>query len=117
MRCYYCGAEKDTIEEQCPHCGRKETEVQILSREEREGFQGVTIEGEPDPGSNGYQEDNNSGGNRIYVRHIQFGSNRTGFWTRLLIGAILAGIILIALPLAVFLAVAGSLIWFLFRRR
>ncbi len=114
MRCASCDRELEPNEHECVQCGRACGEVQVLTPEEREGFQGVTLENEP--ADKRYYEYESSGpSHRVYVRQVTFGPGKMGFWTKLLIAAVFAVLIFVFLPLALFFIVAVSLLWFVFR--
>ncbi len=115
MRCAHCGAELRPGEQQCSNCCQTETAVQVLTPEEKRQFQGVTLEqeGETETGSC-YKDGNSQSDRRIYVRQINL--TGTGLLTKLFFGAILAVLIFIVLPITLFFAFAGIVIWLLLRR-
>lgn len=114
MRCTDCGREMEPQEQECAHCGRARGEVQVLSRQDRDSFQGVTLENEPAE-QRSYEYESRGPNHRVYVRQVTFGPGRMGFWTKLLLGAIFLILIFVFLPLALFFITAVSLIWLLFR--
>jgi len=114
MRCMGCGREMEPQEQECVQCGRPRGEVQVLTREERENFQGVTLDnGQAD--ERHYEYESGGPSHRVYVRQVTFGSGKMGLGTKLLIGAVLAFLFFVFLPLALFFIAAGSLIWIIFR--
>ena len=114
MNCANCGREMDPQRMECPVCRPPRDEVQVLTPEERENFQGVTIE---DPASRDrYYEYQSSGPrHRVYVRQVNFGSGQTSFWTKMVIAAVLAVLVFVFLPLALLVIAGISLVWMIVR--
>lgn len=95
--------------------GRKEaSEVTVLAPQERDNFDGVTIEDarqDKDTRKENRQYYRGSSGQRGYVRTVSFGGSLGG-----LIGwLVLLGIVLFILPTFFLLAAAGAVVWFLLR--
>ncbi|HWR39043.1 MAG TPA: hypothetical protein VN611_06055 [Patescibacteria group bacterium] len=124
MKCSQCNAELASGKPECPHCGHVVSEVKVLSRQDRDNFDGVTL-GEEERSANGaaygqYQQE--YGGGRIHVKQVSFGG---GFLSRLLLGGVLLVLLAFltllffaALPIILFvLSVAGTIFYWLFRRR
>lgn len=120
MRCTICGAETDNNDDKCSACKQSEINMKVLTPEERAQFTGVTIEAEPN--SEQYSENKEQqfqgakSNHRVYIRQMSFGS-KTGFFTKLLIFAVIAGILFIALPVAILFFGIVSILWFIFRGR
>ncbi|MDR3564561.1 MAG: hypothetical protein P4N59_24450 [Negativicutes bacterium] len=114
MRCTNCGRELAPQETECIECRQPSREVQVLTREERENFQGVTLDNEPAE-KNYYEYQSSGPSHRVYVRQVNFGSGKMGFWTKLLIGAAFAFLIFFLLPMMLFFIAAVSLIWIIIR--
>lgn len=114
MRCANCDKEIRPEDKECPNCRRLQGEVKVLTPEERENFQGITLGDAPAQEGN-YQYENHGPNQRMYVRHVTFGSGKSGFWTKLIIAAVLGVLIFVFLPLALFFILAVSLIWTIFR--
>ena len=117
MRCTICGAETETNDDKCSAC--RHAELKILTPEEKTHFTGVTIEAETNNDSkdsnNSYQYSDRGGNQRLYIKQVNFGS-KNSFFSKLLIFAVIAGILFIALPVALVLAAIFSLVWFIFRK-
>ena len=113
MRCDRCGEEVAPQDKECRKCGQSINEVKLLTPEERESFQGVTLE---DEGAEKqyYEYENKGRGHRVYVKQVSFGSRGMGLWTKLLLAAVFAFLIFVFLPLAIFFAVALSIVWLIF---
>lgn len=117
MRCKTCEREVPPQEQECSYCREKQGEVTVLSRAEREDFKGITLDSEPNPEAETqyYEYQSNNGNQRVYVRHVSFGSGKMSIWTKLLIAAVLGVIVFFVLPMF-FLLVAGiGIVWFVMR--
>jgi hypothetical protein len=114
MLCANCAKEIGPEEKECPNCGQPQGEVKVLTPEERENFQGITLGDAPEK-EGSYQYESRGPGHRIYVRQVSFGAGKTSFWTKLIIAAVLGVLIFVFLPLALFFMLAVSLIWMIFR--
>jgi hypothetical protein len=125
MRCPECNAEIADVGSDCEKCGYKAAEVKVLRPDERDGFQGLTIQqGGDSPGqaphadghSGNYEYRSEGPGHRVYVRQVSFGSKPFGFLTKLIVIAVILFLIFVALPVALVLMAVFSLLWWLFRR-
>jgi hypothetical protein len=122
MRCKQCGAVVDDTGKTCPKCGYSVSTVEILTLEEREGFQGLTIE---TSGSGGARQDDYSNKYHepqkgVFVREFNFNTGKGGAVGRILAGLLVAGVLFLAFPmLFIVLAVAimGGLLSLALRRR
>ncbi|SFL33173.1 hypothetical protein [Pelosinus propionicus] len=101
MKCNVCGVEIQSDEQQCSKCNELKHKVQILSPEEKQDFSGLTIEQDPEKQSAGYND--YRGNQRIYVKHVNFSMGQTGMLTKILFGIIIAGLLIVALPIALFI--------------
>ena len=132
MQCPVCGREVGADDTVCSNCQTSLEKVQILSSEERENFQGTTIEigtsgsGRSSDDESGFYRDNNGqnqGANRS-------GRGRTPFPRVWILNSVLAGIIgmlflaIIILflvvffsPIGVFILVILAITWLLRRLR
>ena len=123
MRCFHCGTEIINDISVCPHCGQGVSEVKVLSRQERDNFNGVTL-GEADSFDNatipGYKYQGSQGKSKVYVRQVSIGG---GILSRLMWGGILlllaflGLIIFAALPIIILLLSVGGIIFYYFLRR
>ena len=125
MRCPECNEEIANIGSDCEKCGHKAVEVKVLRPDERDDFQGLTIQQGGGPageslytaGQSGSYEYRSEGpGHRVYVRQVSFGSKPFGFLTKLIVIAVILFLVFIALPVALVLMAVFSLLWWLFRR-
>lgn len=98
MRCTVCGTPTDADDSCCTSCRQKQSEVQVMTREERDGFSGVTIEQGDNRQKEGteYQQ-SGARGNGIYIR--QYNMNSASLLTKILIAlgllAVLSGAVVI----------------------
>ncbi|MBP2645363.1 MAG: hypothetical protein H6Q75_803 [Firmicutes bacterium] len=112
MRCVNCGR----VLEQEERCQCRETEATRLAPEERENFQGITVETESDARSNYQYRYQQQGANQgIHISHMTWGLGRMKWTTKLLIVAVIVVFVVVFLPLAVFFMVIASLLWMLTR--
>lgn len=113
MRCENCGAEVD-LNGKCPNCHTENNEIKVLSPEEKHDFRGITID---QTGQRTAEEsrDYQDARQRIYVRQVNFSSVKTGFFLKLLIGAGLIVLAMVAFSTLAFFAVVSCIVWFVLR--
>lgn len=110
MQCPKCNEIIQTGIESCPHCGYTFA-VTVLSRQERDGFDGITIEGENVDARRGqYSSYESSDSPRVKRINLSFGSS--GWVGNLMVAAILAVLLFFFLPvlLFIFLVVGAAFI-------
>jgi hypothetical protein len=116
LNCTVCGAEIQSDTGQCPKCKEIENNVQVLTPEEKQDFDGITIEQDVEKRAEEqytYQSYNKN--QRIYVKHVNFGG-RMGLFTKLILCIIFIGLIVVALPIALFfISVVGFFLYFMRR--
>jgi hypothetical protein len=117
VKCIACGAEVQSDEQLCSACIELEHKVQVLTPEEKQDFSGITIEQDPGKQTNEYDDylDNNEK-QRIYVRHVNFSMKQTGIVTKIIIGIIFAGLLVIALPIALLAISIGVFFFYVMRK-
>ena len=116
MRCESCGREIEPPAEKCPHCADTSL-VRVLSPEERENFQGVTLGEEPATGGD-YTYESRGPHHRVYVRQVSLGGGM-GIWTKLVLLAVIGLLVFVVLPMFFLFFAAAGIVWFivsLFRR-
>jgi hypothetical protein len=121
MRCEQCGTEYSDACRACPKCGHS-FEVAILTPEEREDFQGVTIEGSGREGERQADDpyEYHDPPKRVYVRNFNLNSGKGGWLGRLIVGLIIAGVLFLAAPILFGLlgvVVIGGILSLMLRRR
>jgi predicted ATP-dependent serine protease len=104
MRCNTCGYEFDDWAGTCPECHATPEKIQVLSPEERENFDGITIEQD---NGNPNQRANNSPFQKAFV----FQSSSGGPLAKLIIGGLLLIAVFVFLPLALVLFATLGLNW------
>jgi hypothetical protein len=129
MRCKKCNAEMEAEVGVCPVCGERwtehEVEVEVLPPEERDEFQGITIEQNPqsspdERGDSNYEYYDPR--KRVYVRQINL-SGKGGWLSRILVGLAVLAVIFLAFPfffmLLIFFVpvILGGLFAFFWRRK
>ena len=124
MRCPKCGGEMETDSSICSRCAAETGEVKVLRPDERDDFNGLTIQqGGESENTTGFREEtpgnyeyrSEGPGHRVYVRQVSFGSHM-GFLTKLLIVAVILFLVFVALPVALIVLAVSSLIWWLVKR-
>lgn len=110
MQCPNCNEQVQTAVDSCPHCGHK-LAVTVLSHQERDNFNGITIEdGTADDSRRQYSSYEFEGAPRVRRINISFGSY--GWAGKLMAAAILAIVLFFFLPLLMFilLVIGGAAI-------
>ena len=111
MNCIVCGVKVEDDEQKCLGC--RQSNIQVLSAEERLGFKGTTLEQDQnEQGYSGYEKSHAN--QRIYVK--QFSVGNTSLLTKVVIGLILAGIVIVALPIALFIMSVVGLFLYVARK-
>jgi hypothetical protein len=118
MHCDNCGySNEDSNNGPCPECGATAETVRIITPDERDGFQGLTI---TTPGSSPTDEtaecfyENHGPVSRVYVRQINLA--RSGLLAKLLMGLVFLAFVIFLLPVALVLAVLFGGLAFATRR-
>ena len=135
MKCGFCGREVDKGALECPYCHyRFEVDAQVLTPDERDTFDGVTIEEDgstvanknmtngqgkgSDQGSRGaYGQGSYSNGGQQYGPQIKvhrFGCGSSILMTLLILGGILA-LFFFLLPTFIVFAAIGAVVVFILR--
>lgn len=112
MKCTVCGTEIEGNELECSSCKGINT-IQVLTVEEKQAFNGITIENGQEQSAHGHYESYN-GNQRIYSR--QFSIVNTSFLTKVVLGIVVLGIIFVALPIAIIGISLISILVYLFRK-
>lgn len=112
MSCVHCGYSLAEGETSCSNCGKPVSPISVLSPDERESFDGITIDQEG-AGRSGRNDRPNQ--QRVYVRQVHFGGNNTlsGLLSLLAIGFVVAVILFFAVPAVLLLSAAAIGLWFL----
>lgn len=117
MQCSNCNENIHSEAEVCPHCGHK-VAVTVLSQQERDNFNGVTIE-EPSSRSGHGQYRGHEAGGSPRIKQFSFSFGSMGLLGNLVVAAILAAMLFFFLPLVIFVVLivgaAVTCIWLLRR--
>jgi len=114
LNCKVCGSEVEADEEQCSKCREIENKVQVLTPEEKQHFNGMTLE-QDEREEEGHEQYRASNANQqMYSK--QFSIGNTSLFTKLLLGVILVGFVFIALPVALFLISVVGIITYMVRK-
>lgn len=105
MKCTKCGAETGGENEYCQTC---QPSVRVLSPEERENFDGLTIQEESEDQDYWEQPEHER---NVYVRHINLAPK--GVLGLIIMAIIFLGLMVVALPLTVFVGLGIGVVWFL----
>lgn len=114
MHCASCGLPVGEEETHCPHCGQPVSNVTVLSPNEREAFNGVTIEQD---GAGRSDERQGTDREHVYFRHVYVGGNNkwSGLITLLLVCFAVAVLLFFAVPLVLLITAAAFVLWFIKR--
>ncbi len=104
MQCPNCDAQIQAGAGSCPHCGH-EPAVTVLSRQERDNFSGITIEGENSDDSR-HQHSGYESGYQPRVKRINVSFGSSGWTGKLLVAVILAVLVFFFLPVLLFILLA-----------
>ncbi len=117
MECNKCGRQLSETETDCPYCKAESQPVHILTPEERQDFKGVTIEQDSDNrySDTQYERSQYSANERIFVRQVKFNSLSGGWFSKLVWGVILAGIVMFAFSSLFVVALVGAIAWLIIR--
>jgi len=111
MRCSVCGYELDE-NGKCQNCGTETAKVHVMSQEEKEAYNGVTIE-EPSSRREHFEGSTNNSNRKIYVN--SFGLGNSNWLVKIsifvLVIAILAFVVFVALPVILVGAAIGIVVW------
>jgi uncharacterized membrane protein YvbJ len=106
VQCPNCGAQIQAGADTCPHCGHV-VEVTVLSRQERDNFNGITIEEENREGSRQYSSGT---GDRGRSKQINITFDSSSWISKLIIAAVLALVVFFFLPVLMFFLLAGGVV-------
>ncbi len=113
MRCKNCETEFDPRTGDCPVCGAvPELDAEVLRRDERDAFAGVTIEedgGRSEEPRFDNRRDSSSG---IYVKQVSVSSS---FWSQIIFFLIIAFVIFFVLPAFLIFFLLLAAVWFILK--
>lgn len=119
MKCAKCGHELDAAGH-CPYCSSEASEVRVMSREEKNLYNGITIDENVD--NTAYHQENHryakgQNGAKIFFKNVRLDSFGSNWMSKaavfLLIAAVIGFVVFIALPVALIGIAIGAVVWFL----
>ena len=119
MKCTKCGQELD-VSGRCPYCSPEPPEVRVMSKEEKNLYNGITIDENIE--NTAQHRENRTYTKRqdksnIFFKNIRFNTFGSNWMSRaavfLLIAAGLGFVVFIALPIALIGVAIGVIVWFL----
>lgn len=126
MRCMICGKNLDGAGPNCSECDGKESEIKVLSPDERDNFHGLTIlqgnDREPGPDYPQWPADGNreysspDSINRAYIRQDSLGTKPKSYAMKLSLAVAVLVLSFLSLRLALIIIVFSSIARWLFRR-
>jgi len=114
LNCKICGARVEADELQCSKCTEMENKVQVLTLEEKQHFNGITVEQYEGEEARQQEYQTNHTNQQMYSK--QFSISSTSLLTKLFLGIILVGVIFVALPLAIVILSIGGIITYMLRK-
>lgn len=115
MQCPNCSEFIQSGADSCPHCGHK-VAVTVLSKQERDNFNGITIE---DNSNNERERYDYEAGGSPRIKQYSFSFGSLGLFGNLFVVAIIAAILFFFLPILVvtllIIGVAVTAFWVLRR--
>ena len=121
MRCPKCNQENEIQVNNCNFCGAELIRpVRTMSRQERDTFDGVTIDDEVATDKSGgteepykQQEYYQAQSGRVHVRSFKFGSTQSTLKS-ILFGLVILAFVFLVVPTFIMLGLAVFAIWFVF---
>lgn len=104
MECPNCSGQIEAGAGNCRHCGH-ELAVKVLSRQERDNFNGITIEEKGDSDNRRQYADS---GERPRVKQVNIAFDSSSWTGKLIVAAILGLLIFFFLPLMMFIVLAAG---------
>lgn len=124
MICKYCQKEISVLAKECPHCATPVQEVQVMSPDERDNFQGLTIVQDPngttvdenmeEPYAN-QQETFGTNRKKKFYYYSTTNSSSTGkmsILTKIMLVLVLLGIVFFVIPAILTMVLIGAVLWF-----
>ncbi|SMC99127.1 zinc ribbon domain-containing protein [Sporomusa malonica] len=104
MECPNCSAQIEPEASRCQHCGH-ELAVKVLSRQERDNFNGITIE---EKGDSDNRRQYAGSGDRPRVKQVNIAFDSSSWTGKLIVAAILGLLVFFFLPLFMFVVLAAG---------
>ncbi|QJW47120.1 hypothetical protein HA075_15695 [bacterium BFN5] len=115
MYCEKCGNQINSGEIYCKICHHSSEDVEVLTPEEKNSFQGMTIEAVDNDTNERYQDEHRTTEERIYFKQTHLNLSGVSLLTKLVIAALLVFMVFVALP--IFLLILSIILigWLLLR--
>ena len=114
MKCQFCGKPVENSET-CSSC-LSERSVRVLSRTERDFFEGETIDASNGSDKQNYYNYSNND-NNIFFKVRSFNLVPKNFIGKLVLILIIGLLVLISIPLVLLIFLLGAISWFFFKRK
>lgn len=117
MYCKNCGTPLDSSMTVCKKCEHDsiEAEVEVLTPEEKDSFQGVTIDTH-EAGTQGRVNEQAHSQQGVYFKYSTLNLPQTGFLVKLLLAAFIVFMMVVVLPIALLVLGAVAIGWILLRQ-
>jgi len=113
LKCTICDLPLEKDDQPCPSCQGLEGKVQVLTKAERQEFDGITLEQEEkQETAEGYHY--HASGQRQYNK--SFSIHPTSLFTKVVVGVIFATLVVVMLPVALFLIGIAIISLYFFRK-
>lgn len=116
MYCEKCGNQLNPGETNCPICRHSIDEVEVLTPEEKNNFQGMTIEAIDNDEKDRYRDEHRTGQQKIYFKQTHLNLSGTSLLTKLVIAAFVVFMVFIALPILLLILSLVLIGWLLLRK-
>lgn len=117
MYCKNCGTPLDPSMTVCKKCEHDviEAEVEVLTPEEKDSFQGVTIDTN-EAGAQEREREQAHSRQSVYFKHSTLNLSQTGFLFKFLLAALIIFMMVVILPIALLVFGAVVIGWILLRQ-
>lgn len=128
MKCNFCGNEVAPGTTECPYCHYQfDIDTQVLKPDERDDFDGVTIE---EDGSQNYSDQEKSNGRELYEERREYEEYRkqqrpevkvrtfslgSGFLMTMLVLMVIVSLFFFVLPTVLVFAAIGAVVMYILR--
>jgi len=116
MYCEKCGNQLNPGETNCNICRHSSDEVEVLTPEEKNSFQGMTIEAVDNDEKDRYRGENRTAQQKIYFKQTHFNLSNTSLLTKLFIAASVVFMVFVALPILLLILSVVLIGWLLLRK-
>lgn len=115
MYCEKCGNQLNSGEIHCNICRHSSDKVEVLTPEEKNSFQGMTIEAVNNDENEQYQDEHRTAEQRIYFKQTHLNLSGVSLPTKLIIAALVVFMVFVALPIFLLILSVVLIGWLLLR--